>query len=199
MMSEVLAIRDSVDSNLRSSIVALQQQFITLPKLFVSNPTQAIWDRVEQEFTVEKKETLVGREQYRSLYKRPQKRDLSKNKFVVSDLNNTLQLSHGLFDGEGNFTKSIQVLTLQTSDLETDRERLKQIIADVSVENSGVQFYQRKVAELGALVADESLEAEQSRIRILGFVDQINRQEKNMLRAMEHQQTRASMLGWPQF
>ena len=195
MMSEVLAIRDSVDSNLRTSIVALQKQFMTLPRLFVSNPTQAIWDRVEQEFTVEKKEKLVGREQYRSRYKRTQKRDLSKGKFVVSDLKDTLQLSHGIFDEEGSFTKSVQVLTLQTSDLDTDKERLKQIITDVSVENSGVPFYQRKVAELGALVADESLEAEQSRTRILGFVDQINRQEKNMHLAMERQQYQSLYAG----
>ncbi|MBM9615925.1 methyl-accepting chemotaxis protein [Desulfobulbus rhabdoformis] len=195
MMGEVLTIRDTVDRSLRDSIVGLQKQFTDLPKLFINNPTLAILDQVEQEFKVENRRTLVGREQYRSLYKRAQKRDLAKGKFVIGLRNEKLELSHGLFDEAGTFTKNVEQLTLHSQDPHQDQQRLEQIIRVVIEEGSGIQFYEKKVAQLAALVTDKSLEAEQSRTQILSFVDRINQQEQKMNQAMERQQYQSLYAG----
>ncbi|MDD2465636.1 MAG: hypothetical protein PHI97_16685 [Desulfobulbus sp.] len=110
MMTEVINIRDEIDVNLRDSIVQLQRQFIALPKMFTSNPTDTILQAVEQAFSIEKRIKLVGREQYGSFYTRTEKRDLAKGKFVVSISNNQLLLSHGVFNDEAQFTDAVEQL-----------------------------------------------------------------------------------------
>ena len=42
MMTEVMEIRDQIDTNLRDSIVQLQQQFLALPKHFKNDPTEQV-------------------------------------------------------------------------------------------------------------------------------------------------------------
>ena len=195
MMTEVLGIRDSIDANLRGSIVQLQQQFALLPRLFSHNPTEVILQEVEGTFTIEKRIQLNGREQYGSFYQRTEKRDMAQGKFVVSILDNQLLLSHGLLNEEGQFTNNVEQLFIASTALESDRQRLADLIIEAEAKNGTTQFYEGKTAELRSLVADKNMEAEQSRTQILGFVDQINLQEKRMRQAMERQQYQSLYAG----
>lgn len=70
---KVLVIREEVSADLRATIVQLQQEFINLPRLFASHPTQAVWDQVDKEFPVLERQRLAGRVAY-SLYSRTEKR-----------------------------------------------------------------------------------------------------------------------------
>jgi len=195
MMTEVLDIRDAIDANLRGSIVQLQQQFALLPRLFHSNPTETILHEVDRTFTIENRIQLNGREQYGPLYSRTEKRDLAKGRFVVSILDNQLLLSHGLLNEEGQFANAIEQLLLASTSPESDRQRLTDLITEAETKIGSTQFYQGKIAELQSLVADKNMEAEQSRTQILGFVDRINLQEKQMHQAMERQQYQSLYAG----
>ena len=195
MLSELIAIRDEIDTSLRGSIVQLQKQFIALPKLFKNNPTDSILQIVEQEFTIEKRVQLAGREHYGAFYARTEKRDLAKGNCVVSIDKNQLLLSRGLFNDEGGFTDAVEQIFLASREPEIDRERLRVRLAEITAKSSGAEFYEDKIAELRSLVADKSLEAEKSRTQILGFVDRINLQEQRMHQAMEKQQYQSLYAG----
>ncbi|MGD9949996.1 MAG: methyl-accepting chemotaxis protein [Desulfobulbus sp.] len=195
MMAEVINIRDEIDNNLRDSIVQLQRQFIALPKLFKNSPTEAILQAVGDAFTIENQRKLAGRNQYGSLYTRTEKRDLTKGNFVVTINNNQLMLSHGLFNDDGTFTNTIEQSLLASQDPQSDRERLTALIAEVMAKSDSVQFYEEKISGLRALVANRSLEAEQSRTQILGFVDRINLQKQRMQQAMDQQQYQSLYAG----
>nr|WP_321466691.1 methyl-accepting chemotaxis protein [uncultured Desulfobulbus sp.] len=195
MMTEVMEIRDQIDTNLRDSIVQLQQQFLALPKHFKNDPTEQVVKVVEQTFPPTKRLTLTGRDQYSPFYSRTEKRDLAKGKFVVHIHANQLLLSHGLLDEDGTFTDKVEQLVLASADPEADRDRLQALVAEVTAKSGSAQFYEEKVAELRSMVADKSLEAEQSRTQILGFVDRINMQERRIQRAMEQQQYQSLYAG----
>jgi methyl-accepting chemotaxis protein len=195
MMAEVLTIREEVEGNLRGSIVQLQRQFIDLPRLFSNDPKQQILQQVEHTFPISQRLRLAGREHYASAYTRTEKRDLSQGKLVVGIDNGSLILSHGMFDDQGKFNDEVEQLRLVSSDPENDRQRLQTLIAELEAKSSGAIFYEQKLAELRSLVADKSLEAEQSRTEILGYVDRINLQEQRMNQAMTQQRRQSLVAG----
>lgn len=188
MMAEVITIRDEIDTSLRGAIVQLQRQFILLPQMFTSDSTEAILQQVEGSFAVEKRLRLEGWDQYSSSYSRTEKRDLSQGKFVVRRGDNQLLLSHGIFNDQGKFTDTVEQILLPSKDLEADYLRLQALIAEIESQSGSVRFYEEKLAGLRSLVADKSLEAEQSRTQMLGYVDRINLQQLGMQQAMDRQQ-----------
>lgn len=192
MMDEVLVIREEVSADLRGTIVQLQQEFINLPQLFESNPTQVILAQVEKDFSVLERQRLVGREAYGSHYSRTEKRDLAKGLMVLQQQNEAVYLSRGMINESGAFTEEVERLTLRSTDAEADRQRLQDLIQAEEAKASGIDFYTQGVNKLRSLAADKSLAAEQSRIRILSHVDQIAQQEQHM------QQTMAQQRRWDQ-
>jgi methyl-accepting chemotaxis protein len=195
MMAEVLSIREEVESNLRNSIVQLQRQFIHLPDLFTNDPKRHILEKVEQEFSIGQRLRLAGREHYAGTYSRAEKRDMAQGRLVTGIDGNTLILSHGVFNDQGKFTDVIEQLRLISDIPENDRQRLQAMIAEVEAKSGGVAFYEQKIASLRSLVADKSLEAEQSRTEILGYVDRINLQEQRMHQAIDQQRRQSLIAG----
>lgn len=195
MMTEVLDIRDEIDTDLRGAIVQLQGQFLNLPHMFLNNPAQAILQEVERSFTITKRLRLTGRDQYGAGYSRTEKRDLTKGKFVAAITDNQLTIARGLLDDQGLFLDAVELLVLASEAPAADYERLQTLIAEIEAKSGSAQFYEEKLAGLRALVADKSLEAEQSRTKILGYVDRINLQEQQMRAAMERQQYQSLYAG----
>lgn len=188
MMAEVVHLRDDIDADLRGSIVQLQQQFMQLPQMLTSNPTQEIVQEVEGSFPITQRQQLQKREEYNGLYTRTEKRDIANGKPVVTIRDNQLLLTRGLFDAQGVFTEAIEQLLIASTQPEADRERLHTLIAESLSRSGSVEFYEQKIGALRALVADKSLEAERSRTQILGYVEQINLQQQRMERAVQQQQ-----------
>lgn len=192
MATEVLAIREDVDVNLRATIVRLQNEFVALPQLFAVDPKKAIIAKVEQDFQIRERQRLTGRESYAALFSRMEKRDLVKGQVVVQSGPDGLFLSRGLFDGQGAFTEEVERLHLTSDRPEQDQERLRALIEYVQASLASNTGIEDKIAVLREIAADKSIEAEKSRNEMLGYIDDINRHEQQMAEA-NRQQRRFSL------
>lgn len=180
MIGKVLAIRERVDVNLRETIVKLQKEFSGLPNLFITDPKKGLLDQVQRDFQVESTQQLAGREAYASLFSRTEKRDLANGRVVATIDTGKLLLSHGLMDAQGAFTSVVEQLRLASAQPEVDLVQLQKRIEAASAEPSSGANLDQKVSALKSIVADKSIEAEQTRTEILRYVDEINAMEHHM-------------------
>lgn len=187
MTSEVLAIRERIDVNLRATIVRLQNEFVALPQLFAVDPKKAIIAKVEQDFQLRERQRLAGRESYASLFSRTEKRDLANGQVVVQSGPDSLFLSQGLFDEQGAFTEEVERLHLASSQPQQDQERLHALIKSVQASLVSNVGFEDKITVLRELAADKSIEAEKSRNEMLGYIDDINHHEQRMAEANRQQ------------
>jgi len=187
MMAEVLAIREGVDAHLRQTIVRLQQEFVALPALFAGDPKTAVLEQVERKFQVRQRERLSGRDSYASLYSRAEKRDLANGRMIAGIENGILLLTQGLFDDQGAFTAAIERLHLASHQPEMDLEGLRALIESSSNQVGSPAVLEEKIGQLRGLAADKSIEAENSRIEILGYIDDIKLREQRMGEASRQQ------------
>jgi len=187
MVTEVLAIRERVDDNLRATIVRLQKEFIALPQLFAVDPKKTILAQVEQEFRIRERQQLTGRDSYATLFSRTEKRDLANGKLLLTLDDDALTLSQGLFDEQGTFLEAIERWFLASNQPEQDRERLRTLIDSAQAAPNTSAGFEEKIALLRGIAADKSIEAEKSRNEILGYVDEITLQEQRMAEASRQQ------------
>ncbi|WP_457573239.1 methyl-accepting chemotaxis protein [Desulfolithobacter sp.] len=187
-VDEVLQIREQLSSNLRTAIFQLQEEFISLPELFQMDRRAEILSAVEQSFEVVNRETLAGRQAYRTLYSRTERRDLARSRMVVQQGDSTVVLSYGLFDEQDNFAQSVERLTFLSSDPQQDAGRLRELIHRLGDQAGEAEVLRQKIRELGVRVADESLKAEKTRNEILDHVEEINAMEKTLASVRDQQQ-----------
>jgi methyl-accepting chemotaxis protein len=192
-VNEVLAIREQLSTNLRAAIVLLQDEFLALPDFFHVDPRADITARVEQEFKITDRQVLNGRETYKNLFDRNERRELLKNRFVVQIDNNTLTLSSGLFDEQGTFRESVERLTLAGGKPDADAVRLRSIIESVSALNHTNEAMTTRIMAFGSKIADAALEAENTRNEILQHVEEISNMEQE-LRVIRQDQRRFTLL-----
>lgn len=192
MVAGVLAIREKVDVNLRETIVKLQQEFITLPRLFEVNPKEQLLARVAENFQISTREKVAGREAYGAGFSRTEKRDLAKGQVMVHLEGGQLTLAHGLTDEQGQFIDAIERLHLVSSQPAEDLDRLQQELAAAYAHQENDSGLEQKVAALRRIAADKSSEAELTRTEILGYVDEISAMEHEMASA-NRQQRRFSL------
>ena len=187
MMADVLAIREQVDTNLRQTIVTLQNEFIGLPKLFDTDPKAMILEQVEREFPIKERQHLSGRESYAALYSRTEKRDLANGLMVITLENDQPVLSYGIVDAEGVFTADVERLLLASGQADADLQRLRALLDSAHSTANSPTAMEEKIGRLRSLAADKSIEAEKSRTEILGYIDQITQQEQRMQEASRQQ------------
>lgn len=192
-VSDVLSIREQLSSNLRAAIVDLQNEFLALPRFFVIDSNADIVKSVEQSFTVIGREEYIGRDAYKNLYNRKERRDLAKNKIVLQSTGKNILLSWGQFDKEKSFTDKVFQITIASKSLETDLGEIQAKIAKITQESGGEEALQTRVAVLGNKVADAGLKAEDSRNEILEYVEKIDNLESQLL-ATRTQQRHYSLI-----
>lgn len=180
MVSEVLTIHEQLESNLRQTIVQLQQEFVALPRHFVPDPRKAILERLERDFSIRERQRLAGRDSYGPLFSRGEKRDLANGRVVIKVDGDGLLLAQGLADAQGAFTTEVEVLRLASGQPDLDLERLRGLVDAVQAETSNGAGFAEQLARLRSVAADKSIEAEKSRTEILAHVDQINHHEQRM-------------------
>jgi len=192
-VNEVLTIRKQLSANLRAAIFSLQNDYLTLPDFFKTDPRKDITDSVEKNFQVTNRQLLSGREAYSSLFNRKERRDLAKNLFIVQAENGHLTLSSGIFDEDGTFKEAVERLTLASDNIPEDTGRLRALIDDISSKSESGAMLRQRISEFGAKVADAGLEAENTRTEILQHVEEIRGMEHD-LNATREQQRRFSLL-----
>ncbi len=186
-VNSVLSIREQLSSNLRDAIVALQEEFLALPDFFKIDQRATILADIKRHFEIHESETLRGRPAYAKFFNRKERRDISQNRFIVQITSGHLIVSTGIHDSDGNFSDSVERITLVSSSPERDAAQLNSIITRLSAEAERPELLKQKVNELGAKIADSSLEAENTRNEILQHVEEIRSLEVELDETREQQ------------
>lgn len=188
LVEQSTALRTNMAAHLRETIVSLQNDFSKLPDFFESDPKQEIIKHITDQHPVVDKWTLEGRKNYSPLFKRTQKRDLAKNKIVVTVHEGRLLLTYGLFDDQGEFLTTVEQLHLQSSAVEQDLPRLDQYIRTAYADQDQSANLESKLIALKQLVADKGMAAEKTRNEILNHVDHIQAMDKQLETRKKRQQ-----------
>ncbi len=194
-VNDVLQIREKLSSNLRSALVEMQNQFLSLPQFFHINPHIKIIETINRDFKVTSKSAIKGRDSYTSLFSRNERRDLTKREFVVKYSNEELIVAFGLFDDAGNFKDSVECLHIASENIEADAETLRKTIAKIKNDSGSADAILQKVTELGVIVADAAMNAEKTRNEILDHVEQINEMEHKLYEIRESQRNFTIIMG----
>lgn len=191
-VNEVLAIREQLSSNLRSAIVALQDEFLSLPNFLKIDPRTKVTEAIQQTFKAADSRRLEGRSAYTELYSRNERKNLTKNQYVVQILDGNLILSSGVPAQDGSFSETVDRLTLKSANPTEDAIRLKDLINTLSAKANSPDAIVQRVKELSAIIADSSLEAETTRNEILQHVETIRAKESD-LQALRKQQRKFTL------
>lgn len=179
-VNDVLVVRDQLSGNLRSAIVELQDEFLSLPTFFEIDANEQIIQGLEAKYTLLDRKIYTGRASYSKLFKRKERRDISKNKIVVQLQEGDIRVAQGLFDESGVFKDSVEVLTLGSQDVNTDFTDVQQFITEISAKAQGADAYKQKIYELSEKVADSGMKAEITRNQILDKVEGIAAMENEL-------------------
>jgi methyl-accepting chemotaxis protein len=179
-VNEVLSIREQLSTHLRDSIVSMQDEFLALPEFFKVDPREKILLTIESTFQITDRQILQGRKAYASFFNRRQRRDLSKNTLIVQVSAGQLTISAGVSDREGNFSDTVERISLASSNPEEDADKLNSLIAHISANAGNPDILKQKVVELGVKIADSGIEAERTRNEILQYIEEIHAMESSL-------------------
>jgi methyl-accepting chemotaxis protein len=194
-VNQVLSLREQLSYNLRAAIVSLQDEFLTLPDFFRTDPRADIFKAVEQEFQITDRQIFNGRESFKNLFNRKERRDLANNQFVIQAENNKLTLSSGLFDQNGLFRESVERTTLATEKSQEDAVKLTVIIEKAFSNTNNGEAIKGKIHAFGTKIADAALKAEATRNEILQHVEEIRDMEQELTAFRQHQRTFTLFMG----
>lgn len=184
----LLDINGVMNKDLRASIFDLQQKYLQIPKLLQVDAADEVRVWIKHNYKIDKEEIIEGSENYRKLFNRSQRRDISKGSFVVQQNEEILIVSKGLMDKKGNFLDQISQTRIPMDNSAKDSQAISTFIK-TAVENaeSGTALKQ-SLLSLKNLLADEAIEAEKSRNAILYKVDDIEKKKSALLESRKNKQ-----------
>jgi methyl-accepting chemotaxis protein len=179
-VNEVLTIRQQDSAKLRETIVAIQDKMLSFTQYLKVNPENEIKAWLDANFKRLKTVDLQGRESWKALFDRSERRDLTKHRAVVQQDGSTFSVSFGVFDRDGEFANSIEIM-VYTLPENIDITAIKKQVNEISNQASEGDALKNNLAKLGAVIADEALQAERTRTEILNFTEIIDKREKELL------------------
>lgn len=194
-VNEVLAIKENLSVNLRQAIVNLQDEFLSLPDFFKTDPRAMLEKAVEEAFQVSDRQMLRGRDAYSHLFDRTERRDLANSGFVIQTEKDALRISFGVFDENNTFQDAVACMTLASTNPPEDAIRLRSLLAQVTAEAASGTVLRQKVSDLSARVADSGLAAEATRNEILQHVEGIRAMEQELLALRDQQRHSSRLMG----
>ena len=174
----LLTLNAGLNADLRDRIAQILDKYLKIPELLAVDPAAAIINQVKDAYTVDNEEILEGRPSYGKFFKRKQRRDISKGKFVVQAKDGKLLLSQGIMDDQGEFTDTVRIMHLTSADPDGDAAKISDIIRKAEAEAESPDALKMKIVQLNAILADEGLAADMDRTKILYHVDQIKAEEE---------------------
>ncbi|MBT3806490.1 MAG: hypothetical protein HOG03_18100 [Desulfobacula sp.] len=184
----LLDINGAMNKDLRASIFDLQQKYLDIPKLLQVDAADEVKAWIKYNYKIDKAEIIEGSENYRKLFNRSQRRDISKGNFVVQQNEEILILSKGVLDKKGNFLDQISQTRIPTDNPAKDAQTISTFIKTaVGNAESGTALKQ-SLLSLKNLLADEAIEAEKSRNAILYKVDDIEKKKAALLESRKNKQ-----------
>ncbi|MCG8529034.1 MAG: methyl-accepting chemotaxis protein, partial [Desulfovibrionales bacterium] len=176
----LFSLNAQLNQSLRDQVAQLQENYLDIPRFLNSDPKDQWISTLRQRWPGAREKILKGRSQYKGIFSRQQRRDLSQGKFVLAPLDGQVVLARGILDKAGGFTDSVWLLGFQTQDpwqtikvLEGQLEALQ----DASISHGALK---NKVAQLSVHLADQALGAEDARNQILYQVEEIGARKKQL-------------------
>ena len=190
--STLLLDTAEMNQDLRNRISDLQIKYLEIPKMLEVNPEVGIRNWLKDSYTVSEEKKIIGGDNYRKLFKRSERRDISKGKFVVKPDDNKIFIYKGLMSPDGEFSDAVIRLSVVTDDVAGDGERIGAYIASaVSAAQSG-DALERQILMLKSQLADEAIAAETSRTAILNNVEEMAKKKAELV---EYRETKKQMIG----
>lgn len=176
MTGELMSIKDDLNCDLRHKVLEIQEKYLKISDFFRVDPTREMFDWLAGAYPVKSDELLRGRDAYTPLFSRRERRDLSKGGFVINYDAGKIKVSAGILDDSAAFGEVVRQMIVEGTD--HDYQAVAYTLEEIISRNSGADALKIRMSQLGAMLADEALEAEVDRIRILQFVDTIGAREK---------------------
>lgn len=181
---EVLQIREMDSKHLRETIVSLQATMLDFNKYLTVNSDGQVKEWLDSNYSSEETQVLQGRESWKKLFNRKERRDLTKQKTIVKETNGRFAVNFGLFNEQGDFLENVEqrVYSLPPGkNLEMIKTEISTFIENTSKEN----LLQNNLSKLSAAIADEAMQAEMTRTEILDFTEDIDQKETALHRVKE--------------
>lgn len=188
----LLDVNDEMNQELRSSIFELQQKYLDIPKLLQVNPTEEIMAWIKSSYTVSNESTIEGSDNYRPLFNRSQRRDISKGKYVVKSTDGNLIIYKGLTDPNGEFKDAVHQFKIESTDPDTDKSIIEDRINTIIQNASSADALELKVLALKDTLTDEAIAAEKARNAILYKLEDMEK-EKALL--VQNRQAKQQTIG----
>lgn len=179
--TRILQFRDGFNQELRELVGHLQEKYLDIPKLLETKNSSDVWSWVKVNYEIKSDGILNGRDTYKSFYKRTERRDLTKGKFVVTVESGAVVVGQGVLDPEQQFTDAVRRLVIRHDSPEEARREIEAFIQAFEAEGNSSTAMEQKVLRLKSVIAEEGIEAEKVRTRILSFIDQQSKQEHELM------------------
>lgn len=170
-----------MNEDLRNEIIHLQKKYLEVPKHLVVDSSKQIEQWFAQAYGVTKWSELNGRQSYRKLFSRSQRRDVAKGRFVVRQNDDTtLLVARGVLDGQGQFSDRVKMTTLNVRQPARAIETIKARVIDTANTESSTDALKQQILILKNRMADEAIAAESVRNQILYKVEELEKQKQGL-------------------
>ncbi|MCG8642110.1 MAG: methyl-accepting chemotaxis protein [Desulfobacterales bacterium] len=185
----LLQVSDEMNTDLRESIFDLQKKYLTIPDLLHINADEDIKNWITSQYSVEKTERLEGSDNYRPLFKRKERRDLSKGHFVVQSKQGYIVISKGLMDEDRNFKEAVEQIHIRSESPDEEMQAITDYISSAVQNASNPLALEKRVLSLKSLLADEAIASEKARNAILYRVEEIDKKRTDLI-SSKHEKKR---------
>lgn len=176
-VNNLLVQEENENEKLRTAIFNIQEKTLSWARFFDIQPNTQLRIWLDEQLGKGQVLTLQGRDSYKSLYSRTERRDLSKGRIVVQEEMEMFVVSLGLRDAGGNFTNSIEQRRYAKKEGMT-REDLKNKISQQIQDISSGQILKQKIVEFKMRIADQAIALEEQRTSILSVVEELEAQKR---------------------
>lgn len=171
--NSLVTIQKDLNTNLRGSVSRLQSRLVKLPARFETDSGNQVVNWLQTSQTVTEDTLVKGRELITGLYNRSQRRDLSRGRFVLQAGSNSLAVSKGIIDGQGNYTHKVRRVSILSENPETDLLAVQSHIESTVNQGRTNESFDKTLAVVKADIAEELIQAENNRIEVLNRIDHI--------------------------
>ena len=186
---DLLQIQKSLNTDLRASVIRLQDRLLNLPLLLETDTGKKaeLWLKNTQ--AIRDEETIEGHANFQSLFTRTERRDLAKGKYILRETRDSIIVTRGLLDKNGNFTDTLHVITIKSESPSSDLALIQTGMDRLLSEGKTAEDMQTTLQNMKADIAEDLLRAENSRTRILGRLELIDITETDLMSARVKRET----------
>lgn len=186
---DLLQIQKNLNTDLRSSVTNLQHRLLNLPLLLETDTGKKVEIWLKSTQTVRDEKIIEGHDNFQTLFTRTERRDLAKGKYILKDTRDEITITRGLLDSNGNFTETLHEITVKKDSSSADISLIQTGLDRLLSEGKTAEDIQNALQNIKAAIAEDLLQAENSRTRILNRLELIDSTEKDLTGARMKRET----------